>query len=68
MYEGVALLASTALKVVLYGTLLLAVFFWMWKGDFKDWWDAFLWLVAFVFIELNVFEWRAESHRDAATV
>ena len=64
LYEGWALKSSTALKVVLYGTLLLAVFFWMWKGDFKDWWDAFLWLVAFVFIELNVFEWRAESHRE----
>ena len=65
-YEGLALMASTVMKVVLYGTLLLAVFIWMWKGDFKDWWDAFLWLVAFVFIELNVFEWRAETHRDAA--
>ena len=54
------------MKFLLYGTLLIAVVFWMWKGDFKDWWDAFLWLVAFVFIELNVFEWRAESHREAA--
>ena len=26
-----------------------------------DFWDAFLWLVAFVFIELNVFEWRQED-------
>jgi hypothetical protein len=66
-YEGLAFRVSTVLKVVLYGTLLFAVFFWMWKGDFKDWWDAFLWLVAFVFIELNVFEWRAASHREAAT-
>jgi hypothetical protein len=66
-YEGLALRISTVLKVVLYGALLFAVFFWMWKGDFKDWWDAFLWLVAFVFIELNVFEWRAASHREAAT-
>ncbi len=66
-YEGVAFSISTALKVLLYGTLTLAVFYWMWKGDFKDWWDAFLWLVAFVFIELNVFEWRAESHREELT-
>ena len=66
LYEGWALGISTAMKFLLYGTLLIAVFFWMWKGDFKDWWDAFLWLVAFVFIELNVFEWRAESHREAA--
>lgn len=66
LYEGWALTASTATKVFLYGTLLIAVFFWMWKGDFKDWWDAFLWLIAFVFIELNVFEWRSESHREVA--
>ena len=65
-YEGTALKASTAAKVLLYGTLGLAVLFWMWKGEFKDWWDALLWLVAFVFIELNIFEWREESHRDAA--
>jgi hypothetical protein len=35
-------------------------------GDFVDWWDAFLWLVAFVFIELNVIEWRQESHEETA--
>ena len=68
LYEGWALKSSTAMKVLLYGTLLVAVFFWMWKGEFKDWWDAILWLVAFVFIELNVFEWRAESHREATAV
>ena len=63
-FEGAALRTSTASKFLLYGTLGLAVLFWMWKGQFKDWWDALLWLVAFVFIELNVFEWRAESHRQ----
>ncbi|MEE4163214.1 MAG: hypothetical protein V2I25_11970 [Woeseiaceae bacterium] len=65
-YEGTAFFVSTALKFVLYGTLCLAVLFWMWKGDFTDWWDALLWLIAFVFIELNVFEWRAETHEEAA--
>lgn len=65
-YEGMALKTSAAAKLLLYGMLGLAVLFWMWKGEFKDWWDALLWLVAFVFIELNVFEWREESHRDAA--
>ena len=29
-------------------------------------WDAFLWLVAFAFIELNVFEWRQEDEQLAA--
>jgi hypothetical protein len=41
--------------------VLLAAIYWGIKGDFVDFWDAFLWLVAFVFIELNVFEWRRES-------
>ena len=26
-----------------------------------NFWDAFLWLVAFFFIEMNVVEWRQES-------
>jgi hypothetical protein len=25
-----------------------------------DFWDAFLWLVAFVFIEMNIFQWQRE--------
>lgn len=60
-FEGVALRASNAAKFALYSTLLLAAIYWGVKGDFVDFWDAFLWLVAFVFIELNVFEWRQED-------
>lgn len=59
-YEGLALRLSHAAKYILYPTLLLAAIFWGFKGDFVDFWDAFLWLFAFVFIELNVFEWRQE--------
>ncbi len=59
--EGAPLKVSNALKVGLYTTLLLAAVYWGINGDFVDFWDAFLWLVAFVFIELNVFEWRQES-------
>ncbi len=66
LYEGLAFRISTAIKFVLYSTLLLAAIYWGIKGDFVDFWDAFLWLVAFVFIELNVFEWRQESLEDAA--
>ena len=61
-YEGVALYASNAIKSVLYSLLLLAAIYWGIEGDFVDFWDALLWLVAFVFIELNVFEWRAEEN------
>lgn len=65
-YEGLALRISTAAKVLLYSLLLLAAIYWGLKGDFVDFWDAFLWLVAFVFIELNVFDWRQESLEERA--
>ena len=67
-YEGWALRISGAAKVVLYSTLLFAAIYWGIKGDFVDFWDAFLWLIAFVFIELNVFEWRQESLEERAPV
>ena len=65
--EGLALRLSSAAKFVLYGILFLAAIYWGIKGDFVDFWDAFLWLVAFVFIELNVFEWREEENLELAT-
>jgi len=59
--RAIALRLSNLSKYILYSALLLAAIYWGIKGDFVDFWDAFLWLVAFVFIELNVFEWRQES-------
>ncbi len=53
-------------KAVLYATLVAAAIYWGFKGDFLDFWDAALWLFAFVFIELNVFEWQQEL-RDKTT-
>jgi len=50
LYEGLALTLSTGAKVMLYSLLLLAAIYWGLKGDFVDFWDALLWLVAFVFI------------------
>jgi len=64
-FEGIALKLSNAAKAALYSVLLLAAVYWGLKGDFVDFWDAFLWLVAFVFIELNVFEWRQEENAAA---
>lgn len=52
-----ALFSALARKQVRFVfALLLAAIYWGIKGDFVDFWDAFLWLVAFIFIELNVFE------------
>ncbi len=54
-------------KLAVYGTLFLAAGYWGVAGDFLDFWDASLWLFAFIFIELNVFEWQAETtQQDAA--
>ena len=59
--EGIVLRVSSTSKIILYTILLMTAIYWGVKSDFVDTWDAFLWLVAFVFIELNVFNWRQES-------
>lgn len=59
--QGTPLRLSNLSKYVLYSILFLAAVYWGIKGDFVDFWDAFLWLIAFIFIELNVFEWRQED-------
>ena len=66
LLKGNALKISSSSKYVLYSLLFLAAAYWGWKGDFVDFWDAFLWLVAFVFIELNVFDWRLETLQQQA--
>lgn len=66
-FEGWALHTSNVIKFFLYTALLLAAIYWGIKGDFVDFWDAFLWLVAFAFIELNVVEWREEVKQAAAS-
>ncbi|MCZ6829550.1 MAG: hypothetical protein O7F73_08185 [Gammaproteobacteria bacterium] len=59
--QGQALAVSKMMKAGLYSTLLFAAIYWGFAGDFLDFWDAFLWLFAFIFIELNVFSWQAET-------
>ena len=51
-------------KFVLYGTLFAAAAYWGYAGDFLDFWDACLWLFAFIFIELNVFEWQYDTSNE----
>lgn len=53
------------LKFGVYGVLFLAAAYWGYAGDFLDFWDAFLWLFAFIFIELNVFDWQKETTHGA---
>ena len=47
-------------KVSVYSVLFVAAVYWGVTGNFLEFWDAFLWIVAFVLIEMNMFEWQAE--------
>lgn len=66
-YTDQLLRINTVIKVLVYSLLFLAAVFWWFKGDFIDFWDAFLWLFAFVFIEMNVFDWQAETRAEQQT-
>jgi len=59
--SGKIMQVNKVVKLVLYALLLLAAVYWGFAGSFLDFWDASLWLFAFIFIELNVFEWQHET-------
>ena len=56
------ILLSKWIKLVLYVVLFFVAGYWGVKGGLLDFWDAFLWLVAFWFIEVNIFQWNAETN------
>jgi hypothetical protein len=64
-FGGLAFRLSYAVKALLYSILLLAAIYWGIAGDFVDFWDAFLWLVAFAFIEMNILG-SHEKHQESA--
>jgi hypothetical protein len=51
-------------KYALYSVLFAAAIYWGFAGRFLDVWDASLWLFAFIFIELNVFDWQQETQGE----
>ncbi len=51
---------SLRAKYLLYAVIMGAAGYWGIFGTFLDFWDAFLWIAAFIFIERNVFEWERE--------
>mgnify|MGYP001158455151 FL=1 len=62
-------MAMNLVKGTLYSVLLGCAVFWGISGVFLDFWDAFLWILAFAFIELNVFDWsEAQGAEREATV
>lgn len=66
MLTGRRLRIAKVTKGALYAILFLCAIYWGVLGDFLDFWDAFLWLVAFIFIELNIFEWHGETAQRSA--
>jgi hypothetical protein len=59
--QGSLVSVSKIIKMVLYSILLVAAAYWGLLGDFLDFWDAFMWLVAFVFVEMNLLHWQSET-------
>ena len=53
-------------KGLLYSILFMCAVYWGLLGDFLDFWDAFLWLVAFIFIEMNIFQWHEDVEEERA--
>jgi hypothetical protein len=55
------MLIAKITKGIFYSVLFVCAAYWGINGTFLDFWDAFLWLVAFIFIELNIFQWHEEG-------
>jgi len=55
------------IKGTLYIALLAAAIYWGYLSALLDFWDAFLWIVAFVFIEMNMLEWAEEVEAETKT-
>ena len=60
LFPGWFATASRLAKYLFYTIIVGAAVYWGFFGTFLDFWDASLWIAAFVFIERNVFEWERE--------
>ena len=58
LFPGWFAAASRFAKYLLYAIIACAAGYWGIFGAFLDFWDAFLWIAAFIFIERNVVEWE----------
>jgi hypothetical protein len=55
---------SRVIKIILYSILFINAIYWGIEGTFLAFWDAFLWLIAFIFIEMNLLGLQAEDNKD----
>ena len=63
--RGLVLKTSTYLKVIFYAILFACALSWGYTGVFLDFMDAFVWLFAFFFIEMNLVQWQKETKEEA---
>ena len=63
--SGPLIRATNAAKGLLYGFLVLAMFYWAHGGLWMYVWDEFVWIAGFAVIEMNVSEWRDELLDEA---
>lgn len=52
------------IKAFLYLVLFGAAVYWGVLSAILDFWDAMLWIIAFFFIELNLFQWNEETRAE----
>lgn len=64
MFPGWVAASSLYAKYLLYAVIVGAAAYWGIFGTILDFWDAFLWIAAFVFIERNVVEWEQELETE----
>jgi hypothetical protein len=56
--KGITKKISTIVKIVAYTILIIAPVILCISGVILDFWDASLWIIAFIFIEMNIFKWQ----------
>ena len=57
---------SWAIKFILYSTLFVVAGYWWKYGSFTDFYDSILWLLGFMIIDLNIFNWNKEVEEENA--
>ena len=60
-FRGLLVKISNTIKIILYSILFACAVAWGYTGVLLDFSDAALWLFAFFFIELNLFQWQKET-------
>ncbi|WND02091.1 hypothetical protein QGN29_11080 [Temperatibacter marinus] len=53
-------------KLVLYVVLFVCAGYWWVFGNYLDFQDAVLWILAFFFIEMNLFKWHEEEQDESS--